>query len=151
MTYISAGIVDWRRGSIAIAEELPQEPLSSSTTSALVLFLQSSAVLKRSVHYSAPLWMYAMYDSSCTGALVLFYYCGSVKVLISDSKQPVHQCVLLFQYMPSMTAPLQKGLLGHGFWLQDGMGRVLETRTNWTKKVRELILDSDSRSQGLNG
>ena len=26
-----------------------------------------------------------------------------------------------------------------------------QTRTNWPRKVRELILDSDSRSQGVKG
>ena len=29
--------------------------------------------------------------------------------------------------------------------------RLHETRTNWPRKVRELILDSDSRAQGVKG
>ena len=28
---------------------------------------------------------------------------------------------------------------------------IIQTRTNWPRKVRELILDSDSQSQGVKG
>ena len=37
------------------------------------------------------------------------------------------------------------------FFLAQKFGLTVKTRTNWPRKVRELILDSDPWSQGVKG